>query len=273
MMIVGIDGGNNEVDVASSLGLDHFVSQIGEFRERKMKDIHGKDDMVFEYQGRRGFAGTLALAESEFSGSIMGDSKAHEDAKLRILIALHRQCMMENEFKIVVGQPISKHTDEEKNRIKNMLIGSHDLIINGKRKIFTIQAVEVAAEGGAAFWAKPKDGLVRIIDVGSGTVNCASLRDKRYIDKDSFTLPFGMNTVKTNNLSEMSRGIVTQTSKKWNKEDFVWVLGGAAEILIPYIQKYYPNAMVMHPIFQALEAHPVFANSIGFYKIGTAIYG
>jgi plasmid segregation protein ParM len=272
MTIVGVDWGNNEVDVSSSQGLDQFSSSIGEYRERNIKEVHGKDDIVFEYQGRKGFAGTLALAESEFSGSLMGDSKAHEDAKLRTLIALYRQCKMENEFKIVVGQPISKHTEDEKKRIKKMLIGTHDITINGNRKIFTIKSVEIAAEGGAAFWAKPKDGLVRIIDVGSGTVNCASFIQKRFIDKDSFTLTYGMNTVKTNDVSEMARGIATQTSKKWNKNDFIWIVGGAAEILTPYIKNFYPNAQTMYPTFQGREVHPVFANAIGFFNIGTAIY-
>jgi plasmid segregation protein ParM len=34
--------------------------------------------MYFEYQGETGFAGSLALYESEFGGSIMGDTKATE---------------------------------------------------------------------------------------------------------------------------------------------------------------------------------------------------
>ena len=272
-MIVGIDAGNNEVKVAGPSGLDRFSSAIGEYRERNMKEVHGKDDIIFEYRGRIGFAGSLALAESEFSGSLMGDSKAHEDAKLRILIAIHRQCQTANSFQIVVGQPISKHTDDEKKLIKNMLIGDHDLSINGKRKMFTITNVEVAAEGGAGFWARPKEQLVRIIDVGSGTVNCASLYDKRYIDKDSFTLTFGMNTVKSNNLEEMARGIVTNTSKKWGPDDFVYILGGATELLTPHIKKFYNNAVQMDPVFEGNEVDPIFANAIGFYNIGTAIYG
>lgn len=272
-MIVGIDAGNNEVKVAGPMGLDRFSSSIGEYRERNIKEVHGKDDIVFEYNGRKGFAGSLALMESEFSGSLMGDSKAHEDAKLRILIALHRQCQTSNTFQIVVGQPISKHTDEEKLAIEHMLHGTHDITVNGKRRIFHISDVKVAAEGGAGFWGKPKNGLCRIIDVGSGTVNCASLYDKRYVDKDSFTLTFGMSTVKTSNLAEMARGIVTNTSKKWAPNDFVYVIGGAASDLTPSIQKFYPNAQQMLPLFQNREVEPIFANVIGFYNIGAAIYG
>lgn len=75
-----------------------------------------------------------------------------------------------------------------------MLLGSHDLSLNGVKKTIIINRVEVAAEGGAAFWSNPQTGLVRIIDAGSATINCASLVDGKYIDKDSFTINFGCNT-------------------------------------------------------------------------------
>lgn len=271
-MIVGIDAGNHSVKVAGPLGLDIFSSTIGEYRERKIKDIHGKDDMIFEYKGRKGFAGSLANAESEFAGSIMGDSKAHEDAMLRILIALHRYGQMINHFKLVVGQPISTHTQIEKDKIKKMLLGTHDLTVNGNQKIFKITHVEVAAEGGGAFWSCPKNNLIRLIDIGSGTVNCASLMDKRYIDKDSFTLNFGMNTVRSDDLGEMARGIATHTSKKWNRNDEVYVLGGAADDLVKELHQFYPRVKLMTPIFDGAFAHTVYANAIGFYYLGVGVY-
>lgn len=272
-MILGIDAGNHEVKVAGPNGLDRFSSTIGEYRERNLNDVHGKDDIVFEYEGRKGFAGTLADAESEWGGSIMGDSKAHEDAKLRILIALHRYARMNNTFDIIVGQPIGKHNAVEKETIKNMLRGSHEIIINGERRLFTIRRAEVAAEGVAAFWSKPTNGLVRVIDVGSGTINCASLRNKRNIDKESFTITLGMNTVISSNPAEIARGIATQTSKKWKPNDFVYVVGGAASELTPYIQQFYPQATEVTPVFSGEQHHAVFANAIGFYTIGRGIYG
>jgi len=214
MEIVGIDPGNEEVKFASRFGVGKFYSAIGEYRNRHIESSHGKDDMIFEFNGRKGFAGTLALAESEFGGSLMGDSKAHADTKLRVLLALHQ--LSTTTFQIIVGQPIIKHIPLEKERIKNMLLGSHDLTLNGVKKTIKINCVEVAAEAGAAFWSNPQTGLVRIIDAGSATVNCASLIDGRYIDKDSFTIPFGCNTTKSHDLNAMVRGIVAQTSKKWS---------------------------------------------------------
>lgn len=106
-----------------------------------------------------------------------------------------------------------------------MLLGSHDLTLNGVKKTIKINRVE----GGAAFWSNSQTVLVRIIDAGSATINCASLVDGKYIDKDSFTINFGCNTTKSNDLYAMVRGIVAQTSKKWSPSDTVLVMGGAAE--------------------------------------------
>ena len=270
MEIVGIDPGNKEVKFASRFGADKFYSAIGEYRDRHIESSHGKDDIVFEYQGRKGFAGTLALAESEFGGSLMGDSKAHEDTKIRALLALHR--LPANSFKIIIGQPISKHIPSEKERIKKMLVGTHEIVVNGERKVIRINRVEVAAEGGASFWSNPQTGLVRIIDAGSATVNCASLVDGRYIDKDSFTINFGCNTTKSNDFKAMVRGIVAQTSKKWELTDTVLVMGGAAEKILPFIQEYYFDSALLNPIHNKEIYKPIFANAVGFYQIGLNVY-
>lgn len=274
-MIVGIDAGNNEVKVMGPLGVDSFSSAIGEYQERNLTNTHGKDDMEWEYEGQRGVAGTLAI-ESDFGGSIMGDSKAHDDAKIRILLALHRYGNSSN-YEIIVGQPIGTHTQEEKQAIKDMLIGRHTIVVNGKERTFTIARCEVAAEGGASFWSAPTDGLVRIIDVGSGTVNCASLIDKKYLNKDSFTLGFGMNTIRNQDLNELARGIARQTTKRWKKGDRVLLVGGVAERLLEPIKAHYPNAEVLKPVIRegggARIVKPVFANAVGFYNIGRATYG
>jgi len=270
-MIVAIDAGNSEVKVASERGLDRFSSAIGEYRKRNIAEKHGKDDMVFKYGERKGFAGTLALYESEYGGAIMGESKAHEDAKLRVLLALHRLGVSDS-YDIVVNQPISMHNDVEKTAIKQMLKGEHEITVNNSKKKFEIANVTIAAEGGVAFWAKPTTGIVRIIDVGGGTVNCATILDKRFIDRDSFTLPFGMKTVKNADPNELVRGVVMNTTKKWNANDIVYVVGGAAKVLTPIFTQYYPNAIALNPLFKTQEVDAIFANVIGALAIGSAVY-
>lgn len=275
-MKLGIDAGNYCVKMCGEKGLLHFNSAIGEAREIKLQQQHGYDDMVFEYEGEKGFAGSLALFESEFGGSLMGDNKAHRDTKLRVLIGIHRYCetykVSESEFEIVVGQPISNHSNEDKEKIKSMLKGEHTIIVNGIEKTFSINKVEVAAEGVTSHWSNPRQGKVRILDIGSGTVNYASVIDSRYVDKDSGTLTFGVNTNKSDSLKSLSRGIATHTLKKWSADDKVLIVGGIAETILPHIKEYFPNVKVLYPVFNGQLANPIYANAIAFYIVAVNIY-
>lgn len=275
-MKLGIDAGNYKVKVCGELGLMEFISAIGEARQINLQQIHGQDDMYFEYQGETGFAGSLALYESEFGGSIMGDSKAHNDTKLRVLIGIHRYISLyqieEKEFDIVIGQPIAKHTSDEKTRMKEMLKGWHTITVNGVEKSFNIRNIEVAAEGVSSYWSNPVNGLIRILDIGSGTVNYSTIYEKRYIDKDSGTLQFGVNTNKTNNLQALSRGITTHVLKKWNSQDRVFVVGGISEQILSHLKGYFSNVEILYPIYNQQYANPIYANAIAFYIIGVNIY-
>jgi len=93
----------------------------------------------------------------------IGTTKAHPDARLRILIALH-QFADGIEHSIVVGQPISKHNEIEKKAIKDMLLGRHNLTVNGKAKTIVVRRCEVAAEGVTAGVLVASSGVVRVID-------------------------------------------------------------------------------------------------------------
>lgn len=276
--ILGVDGGNNAVKVFGDFGELMFPSSLGEYRERKLSDNFSQNDMIFEFRGKKGFAGTLAQYESEFSASMIGDSKAHEEMLIRVLLALHRYPTTETDFKIVVGQPISKHTDNEKKKMKNLIEGTHTFILNDVEKEITIQEVAIGAEGGSAFWSAPKKGKVHILDFGSGTVNGATLIEGRYIDRDSFTLKYGLNTIISEDISSMARAVSVQALKKWDNYDDVLLVGGGAEKLIEHILEYFPNAQLLKPRvsldgkeFRFLS--PVFANAVGFYNIAKKVFG
>ncbi|PKR82870.1 ParM/StbA family protein [Heyndrickxia camelliae] len=275
-MKLGIDAGNDQVKICGDYGLINFISAIGESRLINLQQIHGQDDMYFEYQGESGFAGTLALYESEFVGSIMGSTKAHKDTLLRVLIGIHRYSTLynlnESIFDIVVGQPIIMHNHIEKEKIKGMLKGQHTLTVNGITKTFIINRVECAAECATAYWSNPKEGLVRIIDIGGGTVNYSTVLNGRFIDKDSDTLTFGVNTTKTNNLQALARGISTQLLKKWDQNDKTFLIGGIAEQMVSHLKNYFPNARVLYPIFNRQQISPIFANAISFYILAVNIY-
>lgn len=276
MQVVGVDGGNKNVKVVSASTAFLFPSDLGEYRQRKLEATFSKDDMIIEFRGRKMFAGTLAQYESEFAGAMMGDTKAHEETLIRVLIALHR-VSDETDFKIVVGQPIKKHTKEEKEKIAEMLVGEHEFTLNGKTKQIKIHQCSVGAEGASAYWSAPiYRGIVHIIDPGGGTVNCATLDSGRYIDKSSFTLDFGHETVINKDLSEFARAIVRGTSKKWNKSAKVLLVGGEADNLIGHLREHYALAEVLKPRLQAgdnVKVLPaIFANAVAFYTIGAKLY-
>ena len=102
------------------------------------------------YQGKPFFAGMLAEKESYYPRRSMGLSKAHDNMKLRVLIALHRYSN-EYENDLIVGQPIKMHIPNEKKKIIGLLEGEHTLILNGVQKTFRVRHMQVAAEGAGAF--------------------------------------------------------------------------------------------------------------------------
>lgn len=280
-MIIGMDGGNKNVNIFGKHGGLMFNSELGEYRERNLRDEFSKDDIVYEFNGVKGFAGTLATFESQFSSSMMGDSKAHDEFLIRVLLGLHRYTDDTNEFKIVVGQPISKHNAKEKLKIKSLLEGSHTITVNDVTKEIHIERVEVAAEGGAAFWASPRQGKVHIMDFGSGTVNCATLIDGRYVDRDSFTLADGMNTLLNGDVKGLVRQVcIVALKRRWDIDDEVVLVGGGAPDVRHLVSEYFDNVSVLYPINKYSKSiepggntlHPVYANAVGNYEIGKRLF-
>lgn len=275
MEILGIDAGNENVKVATRRGVGLFSSWVGEYRDRKFITSYGADDMIWECDGKKGFAGTLAKMECELGGSRKGGSKAHEEAKLRVLLALHRFAA-DQYVNIVVGQPINSHTDEEKRKIKEMLIGPHTITVNGIEKKFVVNHCEVAAEGGAAAMSDPMQGLQRYIDIGSGSINYATTYNMAWMDRGSFTENFGMATIWANDMEQMARRICLPAIDKWSSQDNVRVMGGAAQELLRYMQGYFPSAKLLQPKMKRNErieiVQPIYGNAVGNLNIGIDIY-
>lgn len=275
-LIIGIDAGNYHAKTAGPFGLDNYRTAICDWFQRDFIESFGNDDMEFEIDGKKGYAGSIAEVEDVFGGSGMyGDSKAHEDTKIRVLLALYRYinryCPGIGNVNVVTGQPITSHNETEKQKLIHMLHGEHIFTVNGKRQRIYIDKVGIAAEGSGAFWSSPKMGKLRIIDVGSGTVNVATIIDKKIINNASETFNFGMETV-NRGLDSVATGIIRATTKlRWERNDAVFVCGGVASDIIPFIKAHYPNAQIVQPMLRKHDgmqvASPVFANAIGFYEL------
>lgn len=281
--ILSVDGGNNGGKTVGWFGYDYFKTDICDWFERNIDEKFSDDDMEFEIDGRRGYAGPIASYENEFGASSMfGDSKAHDDAKIRILICvsryLEKYCPEVSDVSIVTGQPIGGHRKEEKEKIKEMLTGKHEFMLNGIDRKINIKQVEVGAEGSSAYWSNdlPKDAY--IIDVGSGTVNAACIRDKAHINRMSQTFNFGTETVSaSDDYSAMARGIALNLSKlKWERKKPIHVCGGVAKELIVPFQKHYENAQILTPKYKQKakisQLHPVFANAVGMFELAKRVY-
>lgn len=278
--IIAADGGNYQTKVVHEKGYDCFESTIGEWRQRTASETHTKNDMDFEIIGKgdhyKGFAGPLAQIESEYGGSVFGTTKNHPDAYTRILLATWRN-VTEDKVSLVVGQPYTGHTTDEKNDIVLALKGDWTIIVNGQRKEFKIEDVKVGIEGAMAFLSQPYDGPCNIIDVGSGTVNCIHFLNKRIVDRKCDTLPFGSETSKQGvNYEGMATGIFKHMSAVWDKKHPTYVCGGSAEMMESALRKYYPLVKSLRPQVNIggalIKVDSKYANAVGMFNVGRKVF-
>ncbi|WP_438310742.1 ParM/StbA family protein [Sporosarcina sp. FA9] len=281
-LLLGVDAGNFMAKTAGPYGVDSYRTAICDWFQRDFVESFGSDDMEFEVDGKKGYAGSIAEHEDVFGGTGMyGDTKAHADTKIRVLLALYRYinryCPGLDTVSIVTGQPITSHNETEKRKLIDMLQGGHEFSVNNKKQYVYIEEIGIAAEGSGAFWSNPQMGKVRIIDVGSGTVNVATIIDKKIINNASETFNFGMETV-NRGLDSVATGIIRATTKlRWERNDIVLVCGGVAKDILPYIQTHYPNAQIIQPLLHKINGieivGPVFANAIGNYELSKLNFG
>lgn len=286
--ILGIDAGNSRVKVFGGAGELSFMSHRYPYQTLNLDGAVDKDDVeyiIYEYEGQKWLAGQLAVEESGGrSAAKKGESKAHEETLIRVLLAIHRYITFKNisetKFKIVVGQPIENHK-RDKEAIKDMLEGTHTIALEIKGemvpKTFTIQRCEVVAEGASAYLAEPREGLLRYIDFGSGTVNGVTVKNGSYVNGQSFTEPYG---VETKNMTKTALVELTlaRTSEIWDRDDTVFVVGGVAEDeeILNGLRKDYPNAQPLRPRVlygdTVTQYPPIWANAIGMYNLARSLY-
>lgn len=282
-LILGLDAGNFNIKVCGMYGVSSYNSSICPWFSRDIEETFGKDDAEFEIDGARGFTGTIAEFEDVFNGeSMYGLSKAHDDTKIRVLVSIYRyikeHSLSVRTVSLVVGQPIKRHVQKDKDDIINMLKGEHRYKVNGEEVNIVIENVGVCAEGSGAFWSGTESSDARVIDLGSGTTNIASIRSRRHVNNMSDTLNFGVNTGKSKReLEDVATGIIRATTRlQWNKDDLVYVCGGVAEDVIFHIKQHYENAEALYPILEDYSGlsrvSPVYANAIGFHKIAKATF-
>lgn len=275
MQIVGLDLGRRNVKLYNGVDYISFPAIIGEWRDIKLETSYGNKGFRGNYNGDLFFAGTLAENESEFARQMLVEEKSTPDALLLALIALYQ--LEGVNFDVVTGLPVNIHDNDNKEKLIKLLEGSHLLELNGIKKVININRVRVAVEGGGAFWSSPKDGLVRIIDGGSKTINYITLNNRKYVDRDSGTLPFGFDTNKSEDLKQMANRIAGELGRKWGKADRIYTVGGNAKILKNFLKPYFTNIDVLRQDGINYKGEYIdlnlFANAVGYYNIGGAVGG
>ncbi len=225
--LVVVDCGRSGTKVVTDGTRDCFQSKLGEYRDLHLERKMERTDMIVEYAGQKYYVGGIAR-ESVSGAQMMLASKAHMDTKILILSALHRVIKDNMSVFLIIGEPIVNHTPVEKLRMKQLLLGSHEIAVNGELKHFDIVRVEVAAECATVGWSMRRDGTFHIMDPGSRTVNFATMKNGKWIDKLSGTLDYGLETVQNISLSMFSRmtpGFVPRSFYSLKRETSQWVGG------------------------------------------------
>lgn len=260
-MRIGVDPGGKEIKVASQNGVFSLNSCVGTWRERKLISDYGDSGLEIEYLGKKYFTGDLAENESHFPLQAKGISKVHEEGVIRVLFAL---LQFDNEsFDIIVSQPIEGLTSDLKDKFKAMLKGKHELIVNGKVKTIYIESVGVVGEGAISYFVTPKDYLTRIIDIGSGTINGATIRNGKFVDKESFTIHGGLENASA---FEVASAIHSKLKGLWKETDKIYLVGGGARVVKEFLEL--PNTYILSPFGN----DPKFANAIGLYMLGEELH-
>jgi plasmid segregation protein ParM len=260
-MIAAIDSGRNATKVCTQKGYFSFPSLLGEWHDRTgFRDYsYGPYDLEIEYKGQRFFGGTLAEYECDFATTMHTKTKDNTENLILVLSALFLTCE-ESGVRVIVGEPITSHTDQNKASLKRLIEGTHSIAINGTKKTFNILECLVSCEGGVSAYSLPQiPDKLRILDFGSSTVNAATLIHGKYVRNQSDTLPFGMETNANTDIERMARRVISQVARKWSTQDEIVVIGGAGEMFLPYVKEEFPQAK-LHP-------QPTYANVIGMYKV------
>lgn len=255
MEIVSIDAGKNLNKYVWRGGMGRFKSKLYPYRELRGDIV---DDFIVEYKGAKYFGADLGDREGYIPISYKDTSKLHHTTLINVLSALHK--IGATHYKIIVGSPISNRTESEKQGICEMLKGTHKFTLNGSEKTIHIQECHVSPEGAAGFYSQPQAGIVQGLDFGSTTINYFTMEDMKFVDRKSGTFSFDTEIT---DLEGIMEGVHAQLSNKFGNYPTM-LMGGLAREMVPIVSKYYPKAFLVQ--------NPLFATSIGFYKIARGIY-
>lgn len=291
-MILGIDIGNYSVKVAPGINFKSLISTE--------ENLLG-GSMVIEYDNNKYIVG-----EGSFETEL---NKSNKENFLPLLYAAIIKSSNDTFNQVVCGLPINQYK-ANKDRLKKLVEDNKmkKVIVNGKKREIVISEFEVYPEGVGAYYSfgnSSEDFEVIIVDIGGRTTDIAYISGGKLLK--SATVPVGtlniysevaekINSDYSLNLDIeyvdviMEKGQLKVDNKDVDlsfiseilKSNFLIIKkeldlkfpartvniileGGGAKLFKKAFKKRYENSDI--------GSEPVYANAIGFKKVGEALWG
>jgi plasmid segregation protein ParM len=254
--IVGIDTGKYQTKFVYRSGMGVFKSNLYPYRPLKVENE--ADDFIVEHEGEKYFGGDLGEREGYIPISYKDESKLHKTTLINVLSVLHK--IGDTNYKIVIGSPISRRTEREKEEIRRMIKGTHRIAINGNERLIRVEECQVSPEGAAGFYSEPQKGIVQGLDFGSTTINYFFMENMKFIDKRSGTFPID---AEVRDYKGIMKGVYSQLIHKFG-DNPTMIIGGLAKDYQHIVNNFYPQTFLVQ--------NPIMATAIGFYRIAKGIY-
>jgi plasmid segregation protein ParM len=264
--IIGLDVGRHRVKAYTDGRFISFPSYTGDYRPLRLERTMTREDYVVELDARYYYVGSIAADASDDGAQSFLQSKAHFDTKLLGLTAIHLLVDDGDEVEVVTGHPVANHVDAEKEAMRELFVGRHQIDVNGIRKHYTITRVTVTSECACATYLLPtKHPIAHGIDGGGATTNLVTWKHGKWIDRLSDTFPFGMdNTSYT--IDRYARMVAIASMKRIHEfQGPIYTLGGVAEQLSHSLKQYVRNV----PIIPLEEG--AFANARAYHTVGKMV--
>ena len=267
MQIVAIDVGRSAVKVISGGNETYFPSKVGEARDM---DIGENGDYVVTVNGQDFFVGDMSM-ESYTQREMATKAKMHDESKILFATGL-ATVVYDPVVYVTTGLPIDLH-GQHKAAMANFLQGQYHVTLNGVEKSFLVKEVGIIPEGAGIYWRlqnfDKKSNTIRVLNLGSRTINALTVKKGRFWDKESVCLDWGMfeMDVARDSLTmkeQFARKIRGDISKAWlsyRQDSDIVVIGGGGVLRLSEQLK--DQFLVTH-----VTENPIMDDVRGMYEMG-----
>jgi len=272
--LISCDMGRSESKFFSNNQKLKFKSVIGEWHER---NLNTDGDYDIQIDGQKYFIGDLALREAYLPREMVTESKIHEETLLLFLCGISALTKSDDLF-ISTGLPINMFNPKVRDELVTLLKGKHEVTFTGyKPKQIYINEITVCPESGGTYFYEAKkrpqlkQGKVRVVNIGSRTINFCCVENGVFVNKSSGTLSYGAIQLRNSKakLQEFSRKIFADLSSQWHdyNEDYDVVIlsGGGIILLEEFLKQFFKKTIV--------SDEPIYSDVLGFFDLGCAKFG